>query len=414
MRAPRRHAVAGTLGVIAAILLGGLLRSQLQASRADRISQFVSWPVTWTSVGTDPAESGCGDHRDVTEALFAMDATYLYLRMQTVDPAGWPSTQPAGQARYKWFIDTDGDAVQSGGNVNNADFQLILEDLTISPDPTLGRDRLGELTLLDDALNVGFTARWGGNSPPDYTTNAIASGLWRRVLGVGTAGAGGPQGILTNPDIGFQLVGTNVDVYVRRSAIGNPSSIQLLWATDNHDNNLDQSPNCDRIDTFLSLPSPTPTVTRTPTSTHTSTATTTSTATPTFTATPTRTPTDTATATPTATSAPTRTPTDTSTPTFTHTPTSSSTPTLTQTPTPTSTVTSQATATQVIPTLDPTAVAPGSSMLGGESLGPLFEPAPALRVPAARPRGAPSWAVALIATAAGLSVAALGVRRTPR
>ena len=241
----------------------------------------------------------------------------------------FPHTVPTGEARYKWFFDTNGDGVTSGGNMVDAEYLLMLEDRTVPPDPTLGRDQLGELTLMDDLANVGFATRWGGGSPPGYTTNAPASAQWSRVLGTGTAGAGGPQAAEGNLDIGYEITGTNVDMFVRRSALGSPLLFRVMWATDFHDNNLDQAPDCDRIDDgnciVLQLPTPSPTPSLTPSST------------PTPSNTPTRTPTPTQTFTPSAT--PSWSPTPTDTPTRTATPTRTPSPTVTRTATRTPTAT---------------------------------------------------------------------------
>ena len=263
-----------------------------------RAAAFAAWPTTWMPIVVDAAESGCNDHRDVISTFYAVDSAYLYLRMENIDPAGWPSADSQGQARYKWFLDTVGnDATISGGNINDAEYLLNLEDLCVPADCTLGRNQLGELTFMDDLLNAGFSARWGSNNPPDYTNNAIGSADWQRVLGTGTAGAGGPQGNTTNSTVGYAITGDFVDMYVSRAAIGDPSALNLLWATDNHDPNLDAAPNCDRPDAsvFVVIVVATPTPTATPTSTSTSTPTETATST----ATPTPTATQTATATPT-------------------------------------------------------------------------------------------------------------------
>ena len=138
--------------------------------------------------------------------------------------AGWPNPNPAGEARYKWFIDTGTDAMLAGTTVTNADWLLVVEDRATAPDPTLGRNLLGEQTLMDDLANVGFTTRWGGGAPPGYMNNAPASALWQRVVGTGTPGTGGLQQSMTDPDIGYRIVGTFVDMYVRRAAISNPGS----------------------------------------------------------------------------------------------------------------------------------------------------------------------------------------------
>jgi PKD repeat protein len=223
------------------------------------------WPTTWTGLSTDPNESGCDVHRNVADVdgdryalYYATDSQYLYLRMEIVDPPGWPSLKPEGDARYKWWFDTSGTAAYvHGTTVEKAEFLLILEDLTDNSDnPNTTRDQLGELTLMDDLNNDGFTKRWDQAKPPNYTINNAQtaptgnSSWWRRELGTGTPGTGGPQGVM-GADIGYRIdnstIGGNfVDMYVSWAALGNPSSLCLIWATDNQNNNLDQTPNCDR------------------------------------------------------------------------------------------------------------------------------------------------------------------------
>ncbi len=99
-----------------------------------------------------PNESGCDEHRNVADVngdgyafYYATDSQYLYLRMETVDSPGWPSTKPQGDARYKWWFDTAGTAAYvHGTTVEKAEFLLILEDLTDnSNDPNTTRDPAG-------------------------------------------------------------------------------------------------------------------------------------------------------------------------------------------------------------------------------------------------------------------------------
>jgi hypothetical protein len=156
----------------------------------------------------------------------------------------------------------------------NAEYLLIVEDQgdnTVNGTGT--RDLLGEMTLLDDLANGGITARWDSTNPPKYFTNTPSgspspSTIWRRLMGAGTAGTGGPQGVTTDPDIGYRITGVYVDMYISRSVLGDPASIEVMWASDTHTNNLDQSPNCDREDDSdqgvpILLATPTPTSTDT-------------------------------------------------------------------------------------------------------------------------------------------------------
>ena len=231
------------------------------------------WPTIWTGLSTDPNESGCDEHRNVADVngdgyalYYAADSQYLYLRMETVEPPGWPSLKPKGDARYKWWFDTAGPAAYVHGNtVEQAEFLLILEDLTDnSYDPNTTRDQLGELTLMDDLNNDGFMKRWDAPKTPAYLINNAQtaptgnSSWWRRVLGTGTPGTGGPQGVM-GADIGYRIDnsttgGNFVDMYVSWAALGNPSSLCLMWATDNQNNNLDQTPKCERAEETYCLP----------------------------------------------------------------------------------------------------------------------------------------------------------------
>jgi PKD repeat protein len=220
------------------------------------------WPTTWTGLSTDPEESGCAEHRNVADVdgdgyalYYAADSQYLYLRMETVDPSGWPSTKPEGDGRYKWWFDTEGTgAYVHGTTVEKAEFLLILEDRTDIDDFDGSRDQLGELTLMDDLANIGFEKRWNLGNSGAYITgtpdNGATSSHWVRECGNGTAETGGPQGVM-GADIGYRIDnsatgGNFVDMYVSWATLGNPPSLCLIWATDNQDPNLDQAPNLDR------------------------------------------------------------------------------------------------------------------------------------------------------------------------
>ena len=233
------------------------------------IAQPSGWPATsdWILLDTDPDEPGCDDDRNVIQTYYNVTTQYIFLRMRTVNPAGWSATTPGspGEARFKWWFDTVGqDANIFGTSVANAEFQIILEDrfnnaggITAEATP---RDGLGELTLIDDFGHDQFTTRWNNPSasPVEYvrnipgTTQSTDSGgnstLWHRVLGTGTSHppTGGAQSAMSDPNIGYRLSGNFVDMYVSLAALGNPAKICLIWATDIHNQNLDQAPNCDR------------------------------------------------------------------------------------------------------------------------------------------------------------------------
>ncbi len=146
-----------------------------------------------------------------------------------------------------------------GTTVLNAEYLIMLEDFVNNSDnPDTTRDKLGELTLMDDLANGGFRARWNPGNTALYTTNTPVgipspSTVWWRVYGTGTEGVGGLQGNMTDPIIGYQINGNTVDMYINWSRIGNPTSLCLMWATDTQNNNLDQTPNCDRAGDIICI-----------------------------------------------------------------------------------------------------------------------------------------------------------------
>jgi uncharacterized repeat protein (TIGR01451 family) len=223
-----------------------------------------SWPSSsdWITLDTDPDEPGCDDDRNVIETFYFIDTGFLYLRMETVNDAGWSGSGATRDARFKWWFDTVGqDANIFGTSVANAEFQIILEDRFDNAGGVTGEstppDGLGELTLIDDFEHDQFTPRWNNPaaSPIEYVQNTPgttqgtdsggASTLWHRVLGTGSQAPSGPQSSMTDPNIGYQISGEFVDMYVSLAALGNPAKICLIWATDLHNINLDQAPDCD-------------------------------------------------------------------------------------------------------------------------------------------------------------------------
>ncbi|TET40931.1 MAG: PKD domain-containing protein, partial [Dehalococcoidia bacterium] len=220
-----------------------------------------AWPTAWTGLDTDD-DGRCETFRNVFDTdgdgyalYYVVDSDYIYLRMETMGSPGWPNTGSQGVSRYKWWFNTGGKAAYvHGTTVEDAEFLLILEDRTDTSDVDGSRDLLGELTFMDDLTNIGFAKRWNKGGSGAYITgtpdNGDPSSLWKRELGDGTAGTGGPQEVMIG-EIGYRIDdaatgGYFVDMYVSRAALGNPSSLCIIWATDNQNPNLDQAPNCDR------------------------------------------------------------------------------------------------------------------------------------------------------------------------
>ena len=184
------------------------------------------WPTNWTQLATDPNEN-CDSFRNVVELYYYVDSAYIYLRMKTVSPTGWPSTAVQGEARYKWWFNTNGTAYVSGTSVHDAEFLLMLEDRTDTDNVDGSRDRLGEITLMDDQANIDFKARWNKGGSGGYITNTTDSGgpssYWVREFGDGITSLGGPQGV-NGTHIGYRILGNFVDMYVSRMRLGDPSS----------------------------------------------------------------------------------------------------------------------------------------------------------------------------------------------
>lgn len=181
-------------------------------------SAQASWPTSWIQVDWDRNEDGPKDDwKDVQYAYYQYDGTYLYLNLQCYALPG--SKWPAEAARYKWFIDLDGNMYYSGGNVFDAEYQLFVEDTN--------NDGIGEMYLIFDANNdnnFGEYEPWPIPNSNNY--------------------------MITNPDVGgWRITAPNqIQMYIRWSSIGSPSSYWLFWSTDQDNPNLDQSPTTDRVD----------------------------------------------------------------------------------------------------------------------------------------------------------------------
>ena len=113
-------------GLIASVLVISFLFTCLSP-----ITVFAqpTWPSTWISGGTDKDEGGGDNFRDVVEAYYQVDSSYLYLRLRTILPTILSSGNNIG--RYKWFFDTNGDMTfpgGSGGTVYNWEYLFYIED----------------------------------------------------------------------------------------------------------------------------------------------------------------------------------------------------------------------------------------------------------------------------------------------
>jgi len=156
------------------------------------------------------------DWRDVEYAYYQYDSSYLYLKLECYDIPGkdWPDG-----ARYKWFIDLEGDMYHSGENVYEAEYMLFVEDAN--------SDGFGELYLLfnaDDDATFDEYEPWPPGNYTSYEVTDVDIGDWRTV----------------SP---YQI-----EMYVSWDSIGDPSSFWMTWATDQQNPNLDQGPTTDHVD----------------------------------------------------------------------------------------------------------------------------------------------------------------------
>ncbi|MEM2194014.1 MAG: CARDB domain-containing protein [Candidatus Methanomethylicia archaeon] len=173
-----------------------------------------TWPTSWIQIDWDKNENGPQDDwRDVEYAYYNFDSSYLYLRLKCYDVPG--KNWPQGDARYKWFIDLDGNLHVSGGNVIEAEYLLFVEDTD--------NDGNGELYLLFDQNNNGDFEEY---EPKNYLNYKIID-----------ANIGG-----------WRIISQYIDMYISWSSLGNPSSYGLFWATDQENPNLNQAPTTDTRD----------------------------------------------------------------------------------------------------------------------------------------------------------------------
>jgi len=197
-----------------------LVLSLSAAALIPQVAQAQAWPSSWITIDLDPNEDGAADNlRDVQTASYNFDDDYLYLRLCLY---GTPDF--AGPSRYKWFFDLGvGDNLHfTGNNIFGAEYLLFVEDTD--------NNGTGEVYLLHDTNGDGEFSEY--ELPFHYETN---------------------PGPITDPSIaGYRFDGNCVDLYVNLSELGkaNPSCINLTWATDQENPNLEQAPTTDSADSY--------------------------------------------------------------------------------------------------------------------------------------------------------------------
>ena len=183
-----------------------------------------SWPSDsdWIWIDYDKNEDGSiDDWRDVKNAYYYFNGTHLFLRLECYDVPG--SKWPAGDARYKWFINTTQRLYMSGGNIIGGSYLLFVEDTD--------NDGQGEIYLLKDVEGDGKFDEYSPGQPYDYRNYEVTD--------------------LTN--VTFRIIGNHIDMAVSWASLGNPSSYGLIWATDQENPNLNQAPTTDHPDEEIGL-----------------------------------------------------------------------------------------------------------------------------------------------------------------
>jgi len=192
----------------------GLLVFQAQAAP--------SWPTSWISIDPDPQECGPPDlFRDVQEAYYNFDADYLYLRLYNRD---LPEFTKLKQGRWKWLFSLEANPLsQSGQTILGAEYLLFVEDFD---DDYVD----GEVYFLDAGGDEAF--------------NEYEPSYYDPVPGEVNSTVGG-----------YRIDGWNVDLYIKLSelkvggvGICTPAGLELVWATDQENPNLEQMPTCDGTD----------------------------------------------------------------------------------------------------------------------------------------------------------------------
>jgi len=148
------------------------------------------------------------DWRGVENAYY-FNETHLFLRLECCNVPG--SKWPAGDARYKWFINTTQSLYMSGGNIIGGSYLLFVEDTD--------NDGKGEIHLLKDIIKDGKFDEYSPGQAYDYRNYEV-----------------------TDPtNAAFRIVGNYIDMAVSWASLGNLTSYGLIWATDQENPNLNQA-----------------------------------------------------------------------------------------------------------------------------------------------------------------------------
>ncbi len=198
------------------------------------------WPSTWTWLDDDTNDAGTDDHRDVIDAYWSYEGEYLFLRLLTVDPPTFEN----GATRYKWLIDTGTppNIYDYDNRLYGSEYILLIED-GIAP---YGNED-GEVYVLMETNPLNQYPH-PDNYDPYHDYEQMQSGMrvyqWDPV---------DPTVDPIEATYRFWPEDGNiyVDMKVKLSELGqtDPYSLSVWWATDQMNNNLEQSPDVDFGDT---------------------------------------------------------------------------------------------------------------------------------------------------------------------
>lgn len=162
-----------------------------------------TWPTSWNLLDVDPNDC-TKNQRDVLNAYYALDGSYLYLRMNLEDN---PNPQ---DTLYKWFLDKEKDAYVNGQNIYNYEYVIVV-----------------------------YKQKGKGSQPIRiFQCGSSANKLYTDC------------NVISDPSVlDYRIDGENLDVSIKLSDFGGTIK-SVWWATDDNENNINQqpNPNSDKVD----------------------------------------------------------------------------------------------------------------------------------------------------------------------
>jgi hypothetical protein len=233
------------VGVARRVSLTALIVLVLGAGGATAFAA-VSFPAASSYILVEDDPNDCPDkhaYRDIDKVLVYDDEANqrIFIRYEFYANTGWPR---GGKGMFKWAIDTDGSLVNyknpSGTQIQNEEFFLFVWDNGVE-------DEIGEVNLSYSGPD-GAGAGW-----PSFIGPATSCGS--DCVGTGSTALGGPQIANNNPDVGYRLDGSVIEMYVSYGALGSQGGNPVTGLMDlclvgvgeatatNY--NMDQASSCD-------------------------------------------------------------------------------------------------------------------------------------------------------------------------